>query len=337
MSARLFLVGALLLAPLQVAAQPVGETIAAIRAEFEYGRFEESLAHAQVRIDQGELSVDQLIELHKLAGLSAFNLGKQADAERHLIALIRLNPDYVLDPFAVPPPAVKFFDKMKLDNAQELELIRQARRAEQIQREAAAREEARRKEEEQRRRLEELSRRVTLRTVERKSYLVNFLPFGLGQFQQERAGTGILIAALQGGLLTTTLVSYFAYNSFAQRTTLRLTEYDDPDPDRAGPLVVEFDYIPRRYEAPARNWRTAHYASIWGFVGVYALGVLDSALRHRDEVVTTTVEEPAPAPAGATPPAQPAARPGSRELQTGVHPWFAPLPGGAGAGVTVTF
>jgi hypothetical protein len=135
------------------------------------------------------------------------------------------------------------------------------------------------------------------------------------------------------------MVSYFAYNSFVQQTKLVLTEYDDPDPARTGPLVVNFEYIPRRYEAPARNWRTAHYASAWAFLGVYAIGVLDSVLRHRDEVITTTIEEP-PAPVPGAPAAAPGAPAPSKPpapLKLGVVPYFAPLPGGAGGGVSVTF
>ncbi len=270
MISRATLLAALLLGPLAFA-QPVDD-VAAVRAEFEYGRFDDALVHAQARIDQGELSPEQLAELHKLAGLSAFNLGKQADAERHLLALIRLNPDFILDPFAVPPPAMKFFDKLKLSHAEELEQIRQARRTEQLQREAERREEARRKEEEQRRRLEELSRRVTLRTVEKKSYLVNFLPFGLGQFQQGRNGTGIVIAVAEGALLTTAAVSYFVFHSFEQHQQLQITDYRDPDLTVTGPVIVDWVYVPARYEAPARNWRTAHYVSLYAAAGVYALG-----------------------------------------------------------------
>ena len=85
----------------------VDEAVPALRSSYEYGRYAEVLERATRRIDQGRLSEQDLLELHKLAGLSAFNLHRADDATRHFRALLRLEPDFHLDPFAVPPPAVK--------------------------------------------------------------------------------------------------------------------------------------------------------------------------------------------------------------------------------------
>ena len=79
--------------------------VASIRASFEYGKYAEVLERAGARIDRGDLRDEELAELHRLAGLSAFNLNRLDDASRHFKALLRLEPDHSLDPFVVPPPA----------------------------------------------------------------------------------------------------------------------------------------------------------------------------------------------------------------------------------------
>ena len=116
------------------------------------------------------------------AGLAAFNLSGRATRSGTSAALLRLDPDYSLDPFVVPPPAVGFFEKLKqrwtgaglpaagAPAAQERaprEAERRERAAPGAPRSSAAA-------------LEELPRQVTVRTVEKRNFLVNFVPFGAG-------------------------------------------------------------------------------------------------------------------------------------------------------------
>ena len=101
----LLLVG--LLAPgIVLADEPVDPEVSTLNASYEYGRYAEVLERAGTRIDRGRLSDKDLAELHKLAALSAFNLDRMDDSSRHFRALLRLDPDFNLDPFAVPPPTV---------------------------------------------------------------------------------------------------------------------------------------------------------------------------------------------------------------------------------------
>src|SRR6185295_7723929 len=85
-----------------------GSELGQIRLDFEYGKFKEVLQRARNLLDRGGLSDEQLTELHRLAGVAAFNQGQTPDAERHLSTLLRIDPDASLDPFLFPPPAVQY-------------------------------------------------------------------------------------------------------------------------------------------------------------------------------------------------------------------------------------
>src|SRR5260370_17989498 len=102
--------------------------IARVRTEFEYGNYADALKQASDRIDRGNLSQADVMELHKYAGLAGFYLHQKPAAERHLWALLQLDPDYRLEPFLVPPKAGAYFEELRQDRASELEAIREERR-----------------------------------------------------------------------------------------------------------------------------------------------------------------------------------------------------------------
>src|SRR6476646_7301757 len=103
------------LASAQTPAPAPDPDVVSIRSDYEFGKYDDALKRARERIDRGGLSEDQTLELHRIAGLSAFNLGKPEDAERHFGAVLRLDPDYAMDPFTVPPPAIALFEKIRKD------------------------------------------------------------------------------------------------------------------------------------------------------------------------------------------------------------------------------
>ncbi|WNG58285.1 hypothetical protein F0U59_28755 [Archangium gephyra] len=317
----LLLVG--LLAPASVLAEePVDAEVTTLRGTYEYGRYAEVLERAGMRIDRGRLADKDLAELHKLAGLSAFNLNRTEDSVRHFRALLRLEPDFNLDPFSVPPPAVEHLDGIREEMSAELELVRQERRlrVERERTEAERRERERVAAEERRRRLEVLSRQVTVRQVEARSFLVNFVPFGAGQFQQGRNGLGTFFAATQGVLAITSVISFFAYDSLIETEDFTV---DDP----RGPIKVSVSFIPTARRREADTWTGLKWGSAGGFYAVYAVGVLDAILHHQDQVVRTSIETLPSTPASTEP--APAAPRASLLLS--------PTSGGAMAGFTLTF
>jgi len=307
---------ALLLALPAHAQDAEGAELAAIRSAFEYGQYAEVLERAVARIDRGRLEEATLVELHKLAGLAAFNLGRREEATRHLRALLRLDPDFGLDPFVVPPPAIAFFEEQRRDLSAELAIIRQEKRlrVERERAEAAQRERERVQAEERRRRVEELARQVTVRTVERRSFLVNFVPFGAGQFQQGRNSLGVIFAATEGVFAVSSILAFFAYDNLYDEFTLTVEDVQSP----TGSAAVTARYIPTDKAAQRDAWRLVKYGSAAGFYAMYALGVADALYHHQDEVVRTGIETlPDPAPPS-----------GLR-----IHP----LQGGAGAAYSLRF
>jgi tetratricopeptide (TPR) repeat protein len=316
----------LLLAPMAARAQDADAEVSGIRAAFEYGKYAEVIERATSRIDRGGLSEELLVDLHELAGLAAFNLQRLSDAERHFSALLRLEPDHSLDPFVVPPPAVTYFDKLKQRMAPELDFLRQERRLrqERARVEAERRERERLAAEEQRRRAEALARQVTIRTVEKRNFLVNFVPFGAGQFQQGRNSLGVIFAASEGALAVTSVIAYFAYEALFETDSI---EVDDVLTE-TGKAIITVRYIPTSRERQADVWRLLKIGSASGFYTVYALGVADALYHHQDQVVTTSIEErPTPAPRAAP------AQGGGPSAQLRLFP----TSGGLGAGLKLTF
>jgi len=290
--------------------------LAAVQSEFEFGHYREALERAERRIDRGGMDEASLVQWHKLAGLAAFNLKRTDLAQRHIAALLRLDPDFALDPFVYPPAAVAFVEKQRQALAPELDRIRAERRAQAEAAKRAAEERAAlaRQAEEQRRQIEEMSRQVTVRTVEKRSFLVNFVPFGAGQFQQGRTAAGAGFAIAEALLGITSVVAFFAYGSLIDTRTAPINNrYPDAAP------IVETG-IPANREDEAKVWRALKIGAGLGFYGVWAAGVADAIIHHQDTVVTTRVEKP--------PPPQPSQPPGAR---------IGPGPGTIGASVTIRF
>ncbi len=307
---------ALLLARPVHAQEGESAELASIRSAFEFGKYAEVLERAVARIDRGRLDEASLVELHKLAGLSAFNLGRREDAARHLRALLRLEPDFGLDPFVVPPPAIAFFEELRRDLRAELSLIRQEKRLrlERERAEASRREQERLQAEERRRRVEELARQVTVRTVEKRSFLVNFVPFGAGQFQQGRTSLGVIFAATEGAFAVSSILAFFAYDNLFEENTFIVDDRNSS----TGTTTITTRSIPTDKEAQRDAWRLVKYGSAAGFYAMYALGVADALYNHQDEVVRTGIETlPTPAPTGSL----------------RIHP----LQGGAGASYSLSF
>ena len=264
--------------------QPQDPEIARVRTEFEYANYANALKQASERIDRGNLSQSDVMELHKYAGLAGFYLHQKPAAERHLWALLQLDPDYRLDPFLVPPQAVAYFEELRKDRASELEAIREERRrrAERLK-EAEERERARLESEQQRRRLEELARQASISSARPQSFVVNLLPFGAGQFQQGRTGVGIAFAATEGVLALTSIAAFVAYDNLLQDRSITL----DERLTQSGTYTLTVRGIPPDREHQANVWRAVKYASGGAFFVTYAIGVIDAILHHRSVIAST--------------------------------------------------
>jgi tetratricopeptide (TPR) repeat protein len=312
----------LLAAPARAQVIPERE-VELTRQLYDNGKYQEALRRAGDSMALTNFTDPQRAKLLEIAGLAAFALGDLKTAQQRFLQLLMLNPDTQLDPFAVPPAAIKLFEQVRKENREAITLVRQqqALREEQDRRVAAEAERARREDEERRRKLEALAQKITVRTVEKRSLLVNFLPFGAGQFQQERVGAGVGFAVTEAVMAITSLISFFAINALYEDYPISLTDRLTVD---GGPFNATIRRIPRTRENEYRVWTALKFSTGGTFYGLWVSGVVEALLRHKNEVVTET-QETAPPPPSATPSAPSA------------HLTFFPTQGGLGAGLTFTF
>lgn len=292
--------------------EPPDPDVVSIRINFEVGKYEDALRRSRERIDRGGLAEPQLLELHKIAGLSAFALGQQSDAERHFGAVLRLDPDFALDPFVVPPPAIQLFEKIRKDMGPTLDGIRYEKRlkAERERKEAEELLKKKKLEEEERRKLELMAAMAAARTIEKRSFLVNFVPFGAGQFQQGRPGMGVALAVSEGMFALTSIFGYWAYNGLITEQPYTLDDYEGK------PGIKEVGIPPDRVsEAAVYRWMQLGAGA--AFYVVYIFGVVDAIYHHESEVLIEPAEPPKLTP------------------KTSFH--LMPVSGGAAAGLTVKF
>ncbi|MHB8873414.1 MAG: hypothetical protein ACYC8T_06975 [Myxococcaceae bacterium] len=311
-----------------------------VRNTFDVGNYREALKRCRDAMASQNFSEAQRMELNKYAGMAAFVLGDAPAAGDHLSKLLELNPDYVMDPFAFPPSAIQFFEELRKKNADTLNLVRQkiALREEQAKREAEERERARVAAEEQRRRLEQLAAQVTVRTVEKRSMALNFVPFGAGQFQQGRTGVGVALASAEGALAITSIIGYLAIES------LKVSRTSATNGIPGTGTASHSDYgIPPERKGERDTWRLVKYGSAGAFWTVYAFGVVEAIYHHQDEVVTNSVDQvsvpPMPRPPSREGPSPaPVLRPSGDATPTpGPRPFLFPTSGGVGGGVTLSF
>lgn len=298
-----------------------------VRFIFNAGNYQLALQRARDAMGLANFTEGQRVELQKYAGLSAFNLGDVPGAEQHFLQLLRINPDYVLDPFAVAPPAIKVFEDVKRKNVDALNMIRQqiAIREEQARREAAEAERRKALEDSERKRLEELTRNVQVKVIERRHILANFVPFGVGQFLQGRSEWGVVFAVVEAVLGATSLIGYIAIETLFENVPITLQNRvygNQPN----GDFVFTVRKIPDERKGDHRAWNVVKASSGVAFYVVAAIGVVDALLHHKGEVVTYEQQRPQDVP-------PPSAKPPAPKASFNVYP----LPGGAGAGMTVSF
>jgi tetratricopeptide (TPR) repeat protein len=299
--ARLAAIGLLLFASSGFAQVLPERELEFVRAQFDAGKYAETIALVRKVISVTNFTDAQRIELHRMAGLSAFNLGDLTSARESFASLLRLNPDYVLDPFVAPPPAIRLFDQLRKDNAEELGLVRQLLQV-------RAEQERRRLEEEARRKAADLGPKKTV-VIERRPMWVNLLPFGVGQFSQDRVGMGVTFAVTEGVLAAASAVAFWAL----ELLKVKFEETVNDVLTSTGSFERSFWAIPVSKTFERDVWRVVKWSTGGAFVVAYAIGAIEATLRHQGDRVTET-----PAPAKA-------------------QLFLTPLPGGAAAGLNVTF
>jgi tetratricopeptide (TPR) repeat protein len=324
--ARLAGLVVMLLAAAAYAQSSPERELEAVRQNFNAGNYKEALERARSAMETTNFDDAQRIELHKYAGVAAFSLGDHPAAEAHFLSLLKLNPDYVLDPFAYPPPVIKSFEEVRRKAADTLNLIRQqiALRDEQARRERADAEKKAKEAAERAQRIEQLSKSVTVRTVEKRSWVVNFLPFGAGQFQQGRNGPALFFAGFEGAMAVVSIVGFIAIQTLYQ-------DFNYAYDDRIYPVSFTVHGIRPDRAGQYQAWNVTKLVSGGLFYLAWLIGAIDALAHHQDEVVTT--EKRALDELEKTNPSVPLAP----SQSGGLKPYFFGGPGGGGAGLELKF
>lgn len=203
-------------------------------------------------------SQDSLIRAYRYLGVSYLFENKKDHAEKQFLAILSMVPDYRLDPLIEPISAIEFLEDIKRRNADRLNAIRERSRLE----------ERRLREAELERQKPRLSKQPVapppsgVHIVERHSYWLNYVPFGVGQFQNGHTTKGYLLLGTQIGLgalsMGTALALRFLYPS---------GKVPMDETHRANALVV------------------TQVVSGGISLGLMAYGILDALYHYKPEVV----------------------------------------------------
>ena len=234
------------------------------------------------------LPVD-LVEAHVILGASSFEIGHRAEAKREFEKALQIQPEKVLTDMLFTDGAIRLFDETKAD------IEARARRDTELRKIADERERIRKY-------------RESLVVVERRSFFVNFMPFGAGQFQNKQPTRGIALAASEG-LTAGVSVGIFVYLS-----------------GRYGLNAA----VPAAEVPGVRQLEQIEIGAGIAFFAIYALGVVDSLLHYKPRVQIEGDDSLLPLPPD-VPAARP--RPGKTSLLDRVHLAPIAVPGGAGIGL----
>ena len=245
------------------------------RDRYEFGAYADAAGAIREMLSRSpDLPEPVAIEAWRILGLAEYQLGDKRAAREAFVHLLSIDPDQTLDPFLVPPPVVEFFDNVRVQAEPELAPLRE--RKKQLKEQERLADEARR------RLLAEEQIRSgppsKILVVQEHIYMLNFLPFGVGQFQNGDTTKGIIIAVSQVVLGAVNLGAIFAHNAIAQDSSRRCSVSTPtncsnppiPDSDRA--LLQSIDVV--------------KYVSAGLFWGVYAYGVADSLIHYVPRIET---------------------------------------------------
>lgn len=246
------------------------------RTAFLRGEYERAITTIQPLLypDLRLESEDEVVQAHRLLGVSYLFEKKPEMARKEFRKLLELDPDYRFDPILDPPAVVDFFNDVLREQQSELGDIETRLK----KREA---EMARRK------------TQVVERRIERRSFALNFVPFGVGQFQNQQRGKGWLFFGIEATMATTSiaaLVTNFAiYGVRPLRPCLDMTL---PLPD-GSTGTCPADRIDHSGENQSRNLTRIQVISGGLFFATAIWGVIDSIRNFQGEVtVGETIADP---------------------------------------------
>ncbi len=218
----------------------------------------------------------QIVQAHRILGVSYLFERQQADAEREFRKLLQLVPDYHFDPLLDPPEVVDFFNNVRKGYEAELADLEARRKA---------MEQARLRDKEE---CEKARAGPTVieKRVGRNSFVVNFVPFGAGQFQngQRKKGWAFLVGeTVLGAVSVGAFATNLAVFGFRPQRSCR---YD------VGSTACPADAIDHTDENRSRWLTRVQVASGAMFFGAVAWGILDAIYFYKPETQLSLADPP---------------------------------------------
>lgn len=186
----------------------------------------------------------QLAEAHLLLGVAYLETGNVKGADTEFEEALFLDPTLKLDPLVFSARAVDVFDHKRRQLEDRLAV------EEKLRQEAALRE-----------RLQFIV--ANSRVIEQRSYYINFLPFGLGQFQNKDYGKGTALLVSQAVLGGTSFALW----------GLQVFRYGFPGD------------VPLDDVSLVNTMQVAQITTGIGFYALYAYGVIDSLIHYEPVII----------------------------------------------------
>ena len=184
-----------------------------------------------------------LVEAHVILGASNFETGHRSEAQTEFEKALQIQPDKALTDLLFSEGAIRLFDQTKADARARAERDAQLRKL------ADERERIRKYKE-------------SLVVVERRSFGVNFVPFGAGQFQNKQRVRGVLFAAGEG-LTGAVSLGTFLYLAGKYGLNAKVPVLDGPG---------------------VRQLQQVEIGTGIAFFAIYAWGVVDALIHYKPSV-----------------------------------------------------
>lgn len=263
-----FLSAALLLATLNLTSTPSQEFDRG-RTAFYRGEYERAvtiiypLLYPDLRLE----SEADVVQAHRLLGVSYLFENKPSDARDEFRKLLELSPDFRFDPLLDPPKVVEFFNGIVREQQAQLGDIdiRLKKREEELNRHVG---------------------QVLVRRTERRSYLINFVPFGAGQFQNQQRRKGWAFLGVEAGLAAVSVGAFMAnVQTYGWHPISRCQD---------GQSACTPAMIDHTRENDSRKLIDVQVVSGALFFGVAIAGIVDAVANYKYEVPLGETYEPAP-------------------------------------------
>jgi tetratricopeptide (TPR) repeat protein len=198
------LAGALIaVGPTAPVPQPAAAREAFDRGRTAFGRAEyqraieilRPLLYPDVQLD----SEGEVVQAHRMLGVAYLFENRPDDARREFKKLLELRPDFRFDPLLDPQQVVDFFNGVLKEEQAAIAAIEARRQQREREKEKIA---------QHRRDAERLALPPTIVRYERHSFLVNFVPFGAGQFQNGQRRKGWFFLGTEAALAAASVAAF---------------------------------------------------------------------------------------------------------------------------------